>query len=58
MNIYCVLSAFFRLVGSVFKIFAQEMLGYDVETVLSDDIETDFDAETTFLKLSSCRNEL
>ena len=58
MNIYCVFNAFLRLVGSVFKIFAQEMLGYDVETVLSDDIETDFDTETTFSKLSSCKNEL
>eukprot|EP00091_Calanus_sinicus_P011160 TRINITY_DN25368_c0_g1_i1.p1 TRINITY_DN25368_c0_g1~~TRINITY_DN25368_c0_g1_i1.p1 ORF type:complete len:149 (-),score=27.72 TRINITY_DN25368_c0_g1_i1:130-576(-) len=46
-----------RLVGSVFKIFAKEMLGYDVETVHNDDIETEFDTETTFSKLSSCKNE-
>jgi len=46
-----------RLVGSIFTIFAREMLGYDVDTVLSDEIETDFDTETTFSKLSSCKNE-
>ena len=52
------LPTLFRLVGSIFTIFAREMLGYDVETVLSDEIETDFDTETTFAKLSSCKNEL
>ena len=58
LSIDCVFNGLLRLVGSVFKIFAQEMLGYDVETVLSDDIETDTDTKTTFSKLSSCKNEL
>ena len=42
----------------MFSIFAREVLGYTVETVISEDIETNLDTETVFSKLSSCKNEL
>ena len=50
----------FRLIGTIFSIFAREKLGYDV-TMVSADTEAntiDTDLDTTFRKLSSCRNEL
>jgi len=47
-----------RLVGSVFSIFAREVLGYTVETVISKEVETNLDTETIFSRLSSCKNEL
>ena len=50
----------FRLVGTIFSIFAREKLGYDITMVNADTqahtIDTDLD--TTFRKLSSCTNEL
>ena len=50
----------FRLVGTIFSIFAREKLGYDITMVKADTeantIDTDLD--TTFRKLSSCTNEL
>jgi len=46
-----------RLVGSVFSIFAREVLGYTVETVISKEVETNLDTETVFSRLSSCKNE-
>ena len=50
----------FRLIGTIFSIFAREKLGYDISMVSPDaganTIDTDLD--TTFRKLSSCRNEL
>ena len=50
----------FRLVGTIFSIFAREKLGYDITMVKADTeantIDTDLD--NTFRKLSSCTNEL
>ncbi len=50
----------FRLIGTIFSIFAREKLGYDVTMVSADTEATtiDTDLDTTFRKLSSCRNEL
>ena len=50
----------FRLIGTIFSIFAREKLGYDVTMVSAETEATtiDTDLDTTFRKLSSCRNEL
>ena len=51
----------FRLIGTVFEIFAKEKLGYDISIINvdnQDNIVIDTNLDTTFQKLSSCRNEL
>ena len=54
-----VIAVSFRLIGTIFSIFAREKLGYDISMVSADTGATiDTDLDTTFRKLSSCRNEL
>ena len=50
----------YRLIGTIFSIFAREKLGYDISMINTDNEEhtIDTDLDTTFRKLSSCRNEL
>ena len=48
----------FRLIGSVFRIFANEVLGYDVSLVLHPGQVTVADRDRQFKQLSSCKNAL
>ena len=47
-----------RLLVSVFRIFTNEVLGYDVSLVIQPENTTLIDADTQFKQLSSCRNDL
>ena len=49
-----------RLVGTIFKLLAQEKLGYDISLVKGqeDPTSSNSDLGFSFQKLSSCGNEL
>ena len=47
-----------RLIASVFRIFTNEVLGYDVTLVIQPENMTVMNPNSQFMQLSSCRNAL
>ena len=52
------ISQHFRLIGSVFRIFATEVLGYDVSLVTQPETVAVLDRDSQFKQLASCTNPL
>ena len=47
-----------RIIASVFKIFVEEVLGYQTKLLVMDEKNLTFDFSSQFSRLSTCRDPL